>query len=101
MGRLAARLWRGEEGQAITEYALVLVLVSLVAMGSMKILASSVGKAYSGASTKMTGSRPALRVGDGALYSSRHTPRMSQPGWGRHVQIQQETNTHFTTDNTK
>lgn len=41
MEQFAARLWQEEEGQALTEYALLLLLVSLVAVSAMKGLASS------------------------------------------------------------
>lgn len=62
MEQLAVRLWQDEEGQTLTEYALLLVLVSLVAVSSMKNLASSMAGIYSHTTAVIVGndaSRPA------------------------------------------
>ena len=40
MKAILARLWKEEEGQDLTEYALLLVLVALAAIGSLGTLAS-------------------------------------------------------------
>jgi pilus assembly protein Flp/PilA len=38
-------LWNDESGQDLTEYALLLVLVALAAVGSMKVLATAINTA--------------------------------------------------------
>ena len=54
MKQLALRLWREEKGQDLTEYALLLVLVALAAIGTMKALAVSINAAYSNAAVQLT-----------------------------------------------
>jgi len=39
---LLKRLWQEEEGQDLTEYALLLVLISLVAIAAMKTLGNAI-----------------------------------------------------------
>ncbi len=57
MKALAVRLWRDEEGQDLTEYALLLVLVSLAAITAMKSLATQVGTVFTNAANNLnTGS---------------------------------------------
>jgi Flp pilus assembly pilin Flp len=92
MGRLTARMWREEEGQELNEYALLLALVSLVAIASMKNLATAMSRAYASAGTKMTGFYPPVRTGADHLFNSQQTSQSSQPGWGKHVGTQYETN---------
>jgi pilus assembly protein Flp/PilA len=54
---LVNRLWRDEEGQDLTEYALLLVLVSLAAITAMKSLATQISNVFSNASGNLnTGS---------------------------------------------
>jgi Flp pilus assembly pilin Flp len=43
---LLARLWREEEGQDLTEYALLLVLLTLAAIGSLGTLANAVNGVF-------------------------------------------------------
>lgn len=47
------RLWNEEEGQDLTEYALLLVLVALAAIGSLGVLADAVNKVFSTAATNL------------------------------------------------
>ncbi len=54
MKNLVARLWREEEGQDLTEYGLLLVLVALAAVASMQTLASAVSTVFGSASTNLT-----------------------------------------------
>ena len=54
MTELLKRLWQEEEGQDLTEYALLLVLISLVAITSMKALGTAVSKVFSNASANLT-----------------------------------------------
>ena len=46
MKLLLARLWKEEEGQDLTEYALLLVLLSLAAIGSIGGLASAINGTF-------------------------------------------------------
>jgi pilus assembly protein Flp/PilA len=46
MKNLLMRLWKEEEGQDLTEYALLLVLLSLAAIGSLGTLANAINKAF-------------------------------------------------------
>lgn len=48
------RLWQEDEGQDLVEYALLLFLVALVAVTSMKGLASSISAVFKSAATSMT-----------------------------------------------
>jgi pilus assembly protein Flp/PilA len=54
MKNLMKRLWQEEEGQDLTEYGLLLVLVALAAITSMKTLANAISTVFSSASTQMT-----------------------------------------------
>jgi pilus assembly protein Flp/PilA len=56
MKDLLKRLWQEEEGQDLTEYALLLVLISLVAVAAMGTLGSAVSDAFSNAATNLTSS---------------------------------------------
>ncbi|MGA7224287.1 MAG: Flp family type IVb pilin [Candidatus Acidiferrales bacterium] len=47
MKNMLARLWKEEEGQDLTEYALLLVLVALAAIGSLGTLASAINNVFS------------------------------------------------------
>jgi pilus assembly protein Flp/PilA len=49
-----ARLWREEEGQDLTEYGLLLVLVALAAIGSMGVLADAINNAFSNAASTLS-----------------------------------------------
>ena len=54
MKQLLARLWREEEGQDLTEYALLLVLLTLAAIGSLSTLATAVNGVFVNAATNLT-----------------------------------------------
>ncbi len=54
MKDLMLRLWREESGQDLTEYALLLVLLSLAAVASLGTLASAINNAFSNAATNLT-----------------------------------------------
>ncbi len=54
MKNLMERLWREEEGQDLTEYALLLVLLSLAAIGSLQGLATAINGVFNSATTNMT-----------------------------------------------
>ena len=48
------RLWREEEGQDLTEYALLLVLISLIAVASLKTAGQAISDAFSNAALNLT-----------------------------------------------
>ena len=48
------RLWKEEEGQDLTEYALLLVLIALAAVAAMKGLSTSINGVFSTASASLT-----------------------------------------------
>jgi pilus assembly protein Flp/PilA len=53
MKNLMIRLWKEEEGQDLTEYALLLVLLSLAAIASLSSLAVAINGAFSKAVTNL------------------------------------------------
>ena len=54
MKLLLARLWKEEEGQDLTEYALLLVLLSLAAIGSLSGLATAINNTFAAAASNLT-----------------------------------------------
>ncbi len=54
MKNLLMRLWKEEEGQDLTEYALLLVLLSLAAIGSIGGLANAINGTFNKAATNVT-----------------------------------------------
>jgi pilus assembly protein Flp/PilA len=46
MKSLLIRLWKEEEGQDLTEYALLVVLIALAAVTAMKGLANAISNAF-------------------------------------------------------
>jgi len=48
------RLWKEEEGQDLTEYALLLVLISLIAVASLKTAGRAISDAFSNAAANLT-----------------------------------------------
>ena len=54
MKPILARLWKEEEGQDLTEYALLLVLVALAAIGSLGTLASAINGVFSNAAGNLS-----------------------------------------------
>jgi Flp pilus assembly pilin Flp len=48
------RLYREEAGQDLTEYALLLVLVALVAITTIKMLGSTISAAFAYAASNLT-----------------------------------------------
>jgi pilus assembly protein Flp/PilA len=52
---LLNRLWQEEEGQDLTEYALLVVLIALAAVGAMKGLATAISSTFSSMATNITG----------------------------------------------
>jgi pilus assembly protein Flp/PilA len=53
MKSLIARLWREEEGQDLTEYALVLVLIALTTIAAMDKLANGLKTTFSTAAANL------------------------------------------------
>jgi Flp pilus assembly pilin Flp len=52
--RLIARLWKEEAGQDLTEYALLLVLVSLAAIATLGTLANAIINVFSNAAANLS-----------------------------------------------
>lgn len=48
------RLWKEEDGQDLTEYALLLVLISLVAVTAIQGMGSAVSDTFSNAASNLT-----------------------------------------------
>ncbi|MBI2815365.1 MAG: Flp family type IVb pilin [Acidobacteria bacterium] len=54
MKQLLKRLWREQDGQDLTEYGLLLVLVSLAAVAGMNTLATAINTAFQNAATNLS-----------------------------------------------
>jgi pilus assembly protein Flp/PilA len=54
MKNLMVRLWKEEEGQDLTEYALLLVLLSLAAIATLGTLASAINSVFNAAAANLT-----------------------------------------------
>jgi len=54
MRRLFIRLWKEQEGQDLTEYALLLVLLSLAAIASLGTLATAINSVFNQAASNLT-----------------------------------------------
>jgi pilus assembly protein Flp/PilA len=54
MRALLRRLWIEEEGQDLTEYALLLVLLVLAAVTSLSTLATAINGVFASVSTNLT-----------------------------------------------
>jgi Flp pilus assembly pilin Flp len=54
MKKLIQRLWSEEKGQDLTEYALLLVLLSLAAVSSLGILANTISNTFSKAAVNLS-----------------------------------------------
>jgi pilus assembly protein Flp/PilA len=54
MKNLLKRLWIEEEGQDLTEYALLLALVALSAIVAMQSLASAINSKFAGAASALS-----------------------------------------------
>jgi len=54
MRNMLRHLWMDEEGQDLTEYALLLVLIALVAITTMKTLGSAVSNVFSNAAASLS-----------------------------------------------
>jgi Flp pilus assembly pilin Flp len=53
MKRLIARLWKEEEGQDLTEYALLLALISVVMVATIQGLATAIQNAIAAAAAAL------------------------------------------------
>jgi pilus assembly protein Flp/PilA len=54
MKQLLVRLWKEEKGQDLTEYALLLVLLTLAAVGSLSTLATAINGVFVNAAANLT-----------------------------------------------
>jgi Flp pilus assembly pilin Flp len=53
MKNILMRLWKEEEAQDLTEYALLLVLLTLAAVGSLSTLAQAINGVFANAQTAL------------------------------------------------
>jgi Flp pilus assembly pilin Flp len=53
MRTIVARLWNEEEGQDLTEYALLLVLIALASMAALSPLATAINSVFSNAAVNL------------------------------------------------
>jgi pilus assembly protein Flp/PilA len=56
MKNLLMRLWKEDEGQDLTEYALLLVLLTLAAVASLGGLATAINSVFQKAASNLAGS---------------------------------------------
>ena len=56
MKTLLSRLWNEEEGQDLTEYALLLVLIALASMAALTPLAGAINNVFAHAASNLTAS---------------------------------------------
>jgi Flp pilus assembly pilin Flp len=54
MKNVLARLWNEEEGQDLTEYALLLVVIALGALVTMRSLATAINNVFTQATSNLT-----------------------------------------------
>jgi len=54
MKQLLFKLWEDQEGQDLTEYALLLVLLSLAAVGALGTLATAINGTFTNAAGNLT-----------------------------------------------
>lgn len=54
MTELLKRLWQEEEGQDLTEYALLLVLIALVCVAAVGALGTAVNSVFTNAGSNLT-----------------------------------------------
>ena len=54
MKQAIKRLWREDRGQDLTEYALLLVLVALVAIATMQTLGNTISNVFANAASNLT-----------------------------------------------
>ena len=54
MNATLKRLWEGEAGQDLTEYALLMVLIVLVAIASMQTIGTTISNVFSNAAVNLS-----------------------------------------------
>ncbi len=54
MKTILARLWNEEQGQDLTEYALLLVLIALASMAALTPLATAINGVFTNAASNLT-----------------------------------------------
>jgi Flp pilus assembly pilin Flp len=54
MKNILARLWNEEQGQDLTEYALLLVLIALASMAALTPLATAINGVFTNAASNLT-----------------------------------------------
>jgi pilus assembly protein Flp/PilA len=54
MQNLLKRLWQDEQGQDIVEYALLVVLIALVAVASLQAIGTTISSVFTNATTAVS-----------------------------------------------
>jgi pilus assembly protein Flp/PilA len=57
MKRFLRRLWQDEQGQDLTEYALLMVLIALAAVAAMGTLGNAINNAFSDVMNALSGTK--------------------------------------------
>lgn len=53
MNDLARNLWRGEEGQDIAEYAVMLAVILVIVVGTVRLIGSNTNTVFSNAASTL------------------------------------------------
>lgn len=53
MDHLLLKLWRGEEGQDIAEYAVMLAVILVLVVGTIRLVGSNASNAFSSAASSL------------------------------------------------
>lgn len=91
MEEFVARLWHEENGQALIEYALFLVLVSLIAVSTMRSLAFSVDNIYSHTATELAVRHATIRTDKNHEHDFLPKKSSSQANWDERFKNKNET----------
>ncbi len=80
MPQMLRNLWSQERGEGLVEYALIILLVSLVLIAGMKELSSKVNRPYTKASSQVTASGGMDSIHTGAMGNDhqKHPPLTAQ-----------------------
>jgi Flp pilus assembly pilin Flp len=83
MGEVGKRLRRGEDGQGLVEYALMVLMISVVVIATLRIISSTMHLMYSNAHTHVVGPSASSSTPCTARGESSHDPgpgNKSAPG---------------------
>ena len=77
MAEFAFRLWHEKEGQGMVEYALILALITLLAVVSMRNVAAAASRIYTGTALNIAHSNTPGQPGNEGVTGS------TQGGWSQ------------------